>query len=362
LKFLYKIHAGFDGFSPSRIPQRAIDGRLLELGWNRYLDEVEFDDEVWVYFHGRNSFMPGVYVKGVIAKIDSAKHLAYLLIQDYSTTKPLTRAATSRRIGEIVSIRYRQVFFVPNEWKTAPNCSLTTTARSCARRRCRDCLTWKALPQVDSNILRRPWRMDMKIAAYCPAFWVIPPRSFLYYDGRPISPGVIHTSGLFRRFKVGDKNLAYPFALALVQQLRRAGMDDFDAVVPIPLSPDKAARGELHRTRALSEEVSRLLRVPVVELLSLEKPISKRALRSATGAGPEEFEAAYRQELRVSERAVNYTRILLVDDVCTDGSTLECGAEAILAVNPAAEVCTGTAGQMAVRPVVLDDTVLYAKG
>jgi len=190
------------------------------------------------------------------------------------------------------------------------------------------------------------------VAAYVPAYWAIPPRSFLYYDGRPIDPEILRTSGLFRRFKVGDANLAYPFALGIVQQLRRSRMTEVDVVVPIPLSPEKAARKELHRAKALADEVGRLLSAPVRDLLTLHGPIGKRAMRQATGAGPEEFEAAYREQLIADSKAAEFGRILIVDDVCTEGSTLECAAEAILQIHPGATVLTATAAQMAVRGVV----------
>ena len=360
MKFLYKIHAGYDGFTPIRIPSRTINGQVLELGWKRYLDAVEDDDEVWVYFHGRPSFKPGVYVKGIVAKIDTDQEVVHLLIQDYSTTKPLTDPATSRRVGEIVSIRYRQVFLVPDEWKTVANCTLSASADSCASRRCRDCATWKSLPQVDPEILIRPWRLGQRrVAAFVPAFWVIPSRSFLYQDGRNIKAGISRTSQVFYRFKVGDKRVSYPLALGIARQIKKAGYAGFDCIVPIPLSPDKAERGELHRTRALSDELGRLMGAPVVELLSLEHPISKRALKRSIGAGPEVFENAYSAELRVDARAKAYGRVLIVDDVCTEGSTLRCVADAISEVNPNAQVFAATAGQMAMRRVVSDDDSFF---
>ena len=38
LKWLYKIYSNYDGFRPAVIPQRLLDGNLLELGWERYLE------------------------------------------------------------------------------------------------------------------------------------------------------------------------------------------------------------------------------------------------------------------------------------------------------------------------------------
>jgi hypothetical protein len=74
LKFLFKIHSGFDGFQPKKIPERLISGRKLELGWDAYLDSVEMGDEVWVYFHGPHQFDRGVYAKGFVTDIDFQRH------------------------------------------------------------------------------------------------------------------------------------------------------------------------------------------------------------------------------------------------------------------------------------------------
>jgi hypothetical protein len=61
------------------------------------------------------------------------------------------------------------------------------------------------------------------------------------------------------RFKVGDKELAYPLALGMYTGLSQRRLLDFDAVIPIPLSPDKEQAGEIHRTKLLGLEPARLL-------------------------------------------------------------------------------------------------------
>ena len=57
-RFLYKIWSRYDGFTPTRIPDRG-DGRgRLILGWTRYIDVIEAGAEVWVYFYGPHAFRP----------------------------------------------------------------------------------------------------------------------------------------------------------------------------------------------------------------------------------------------------------------------------------------------------------------
>ena len=62
-----------------------------------------------------------------------------------------------------------------------------------------------------------PRRLAGHVSAYVPAYWVIPPRSFLYSAGRPIKAAIRRTSDLFYDFKTGGRNLAYPLALGLFE-------------------------------------------------------------------------------------------------------------------------------------------------
>jgi len=129
---------------------------------------------------------------------------------------------------------------------------------------------------------------------------------------------------------------------------------DFDAVVPIPLSPDKEAQGEIHRTRLLGKELARLLGTRFSEVLSLKCPISKHKLRITSGLTAGQFEARYSQALVVDDKVRNYNRILLVDDVCTEGSTFSSAIGRLRGAKPELEITAAAAGQMIVKAVVRD--------
>jgi predicted amidophosphoribosyltransferase len=158
---------------------------------------------------------------------------------------------------------------------------------------------------------------------------------------------------MFMRYKTGEANLAYPLALGMHRALATSGELEVDAIVPVPLSPDKAKLGELHRTLHLAKELGRMMQVPVVEALTLTKPISKRRLRGTFEYTASQFERSYAETVEVSRSLQGYGSILLVDDVCTEGSTLAMAATAISAENPDARIVASTAGFMVRKAVVV---------
>jgi len=98
----------------------------------------------------------------------------------------------------------------------------------------------------------------------------------------------------------------------------------------------------------------------VRECLSLSSPISKRRLRGDHGYTASRFERAYQRRLLVDGGVPHLTRIVLVDDVCTEGSTIRASAAALHAVNPTLEIVAATAGQMTVRAAVRCERHLIA--
>jgi predicted amidophosphoribosyltransferase len=134
----------------------------------------------------------------------------------------------------------------------------------------------------------------------------------------------------------------------------------FDCVVPIPLSPDKQERGHVNRTRILANELAALLGVRVADVLSLSAPISKRQFLSA-GWTQAKFEYRYHQFLQVDAAVTKYARILLLDDVCTQGSTLNCALRRIREAHPHAQLTATTAGQMLLKSVVTDDRLIVGQ-
>ena len=345
MRFLYKIYSRYDGFRPAVLPER-MEGRRLRLGWRHYIDVVEKGWECWVYFHGPHRFENGVYAKGIVEGIDPEAAEVILRVRDYRTDRPMTPRTTSERVAEVVGTRFRQVFLWPDDWTVPPQCE----ARACADRQCGDCNTWAKMPLIgngDSIAPRRlRWSQYEDVVA---AHWIVPSRC---YETR-IAPGVKDLTRRFTEFKWGEMAYAYPFALSVFEQLRRRDLLEFDYIVPIPLSPDKAANGEKHRTRALARELGELLVVKVREMLSLSTGISKRRML-AVGSTPAQFERQYRAALQATVPA-DAGRILLVDDVMTKGSTAAQALHVLREQRPGTEIVVATAGQMIVKEAVLED-------
>jgi predicted amidophosphoribosyltransferase len=112
-------------------------------------------------------------------------------------------------------------------------------------------------------------------------------------------------------------------------------------------------RGEFDRTKALAEELARLFGTRSEALLRLTASVSKRALRTHGRYSAFEFEQALSPILRASAKVRNRGSVLLVDDVCTDGSTLRSAAARLWEVNPDLEIVASTAALMVKAPVVV---------
>ena len=346
MRFLYKIHSNYDGFRPGVLPERMEDGRL-RLRWHHYIDVVEMGWECWVYFHGRHKFENGVYAEGIVDGIDLKTGEVSLRVREHRTDRPITSRRTSARIAGAVAPRYRQVFLWPDDWTVAPECA----PKACTARQCGDCETWRKLPLIGERESSTPRRLRWSTyEAVVAAHWIVPRRC---YETR-IRTEVRDLTMRFTAFKLGEMAYAYPFALSMFEQLRQRELLNFDYVVPIPLSPDKAESGEKHRTRELGRELGHLLVVRMREMLSLSSSVSKRRMQAA-GYTVSQFEADYSAALKATVPA-DARRILLVDDVMTRGSTVAQAIRAIHEQRREAVVVVATAGQMIIKESVVDDS------
>lgn len=353
MRFVFRIWSNYDGFTPDEIPNRMVPEDVLKLRWDRYIDQIEPGDEVWIYFHGPHKFQNGIYIKGGVQEVDLNNQAVFLRVREYSTNTPLTISETARQIAELVQVRKIQAFLVPQEWQPTPDCTALTTANSCRERLCELCPVWEnEFPRAKEY--QTPERMGDSVSAFVTAYWVIPRRC--YWKTASIKRGIRKTTELFTGFKTGQRSLAYPLAIGMYHALREADLLKTDAIVPVPLSPDKKERGELHRTLALAREMSRLLESPVRQALTLNTPISKRNFLNSGGT-TYQFELKYAEAMEA--KSVPRGRVLLVDDVGTRGSTLDTCARAIRAIRES-EVIALTAGLMTLKRTVSEQDEILA--
>lgn len=346
MRYLYKIYAPYNGFSPARIPQRLIDGRFLNLGWTKYIDALELRDEVWIVFTGPK-FQNGVYVQGLVDSIDANAGEVRLRVRRSSTTTPLTNAATSEALLAAVNRRYRQVFLWPADQPLQENCHVA----ECGNRQCLQCQVWNGLPQIEGPHYTPP--PPLRGETVVPAYWAIPTRCYLYYGNRAPAPWNKRITNMFADFKVGEGRYAFPFAAGIHAALQTRGLDGFDGIVPIPLSPEKAEAKELDRTGTLATELGRLIGTKVYRHLALSAPISKRRML-AQFFTLTQFKQRYRQLLQVDPAIAGLNRILLLDDAITRGTTLSVAINAIRQVAPAIDIVVVAAVQMIIKDAVAD--------
>lgn len=344
MRYLYKIYSPYDGFTPARIPERLQDGRFLTLGWAKYLDVVHLNDEVWVFFKGPR-FENGVYATGLVAAIDLNAGTVMLRVRRHAIRAPLTDAATSAALRAAVEKRNRQVFLWPADHAVQDECHIA----NCEARRCLQCDVWRELPTIDASHYLAP--SALRGETVVPAYWTIPNRCYLYYGVRAPAPWNRRITDMFAAFKIGESRYAFPLAAGVAAALEQRGLGGFDAIVPIPLSPEKAANGELDRTAALATELSRITGVATRQHLTLLGSISKRRMQ-AQGFTATQFKARYRQLLHIAPAIATHGRILLLDDAITRGSTLSVAASAIRAAAPGIEIVAAAAAQMIVKEVV----------
>ena len=186
---------------------------------------------------------------------------------------------------------------------------------------CEDCKS--ALPlREEGKILRTVGEADYLCAMAA------------YYD-RPISDGI-------KALKFGKKSWrAKVFARYIAQAAEDTLSGQFDAITYVPVSWRRNFTRGFDQARLLAEETARLWGVRAEPTLRKVRHTRAQSSLTSPTARAENVKDAYRvpRPDRVRGR-----RFLLIDDVCTTGSTISAAADALTEAGAAGVVCAVLAG------------------
>ena len=155
-----------------------------------------------------------------------------------------------------------------------------------------------------------------------------------YYEG-PVRNGV-------RALKFGKKSWrARAFARYIAQAAAEELSGGFDAVSFVPVSLRRNFERGFDQARLLAEEAANIWGVKAEAVLRKDRHTRAQSSLQDAALRKTNVKGAYR--VPHPER-VRGRRFLLIDDVCTTGSTLSAAADALLEAGAAGVVCAVLAG------------------
>jgi ComF family protein len=98
-----------------------------------------------------------------------------------------------------------------------------------------------------------------------------------------------------------------------------------DVLVPVPLHKDRLRRRGFNQAALLAHQLSKQVDLPVDE----QTLVRQRATASQVDLDTEKRKQNVRDAFRCRTSALANRRVLLIDDVCTTGATLEACAAAL---------------------------------
>jgi len=355
--YVYRISSSYDGFTPSKISSRLENGKYLVYNWYQYFDQLEKRDVVFTFFTGKG-VTPGIYLISRIVEIEDGKK-AKGRILEYDEKKPIISVEEFNQIEQNIFTRPRgSVFVIPPSIYPIFDKVLSKEVKSDIEifdkvdcEQCKYTQDFSKCPIFGPEYLIN-WEkeVDTHIRGFegiISPFWILPRQSWWM----KLSYAEHNISKIFYAFKSGYDLYAILFAEGIVAAMKRNEIFkdlEFDLIINIPLSPEKKDAGEFDRVDSICSALSSILKVKYVKnMLQLSKPISRRGYKNL-GKTNTTFMTDYFKLLQwKNKRSLNNKKILIVDDVITDGKTLFTFAQKIRKEYPQAQLYAATSGIMA---------------
>lgn len=146
---------------------------------------------------------------------------------------------------------------------------------------------------------------------------------------------------LFLRYKFqGKEHYAATFGVYLSQAVEEELSGEFDLVTWVPLRPFRRWRRGYDQARLLAQAVAKDSGQPLAPTLAKGRRTKTQSHLTEDSARRRNVRGAY----QVREKApVRGRRVLLIDDICTSGATMETCVEALLAAGAESVACAALA-------------------
>lgn len=136
----------------------------------------------------------------------------------------------------------------------------------------------------------------------------------------------------------GNKELGVQLGRIMGEQLRKSGRFTVDALIPLPLFPDKERRRGYNQATVLCQGIAETMQVPVLNNIITRPQHTETQTKKGRIERWKNMEGKF---VLINKTAIENKHILLVDDVVTTGATLEaCGNELLQAESVKLSIAT----------------------
>ncbi len=136
------------------------------------------------------------------------------------------------------------------------------------------------------------------------------------------------------KFKGAAENTDYFADVCFRMCGERIGIFDPDVLIPVPIHPSKLYTRGYNQAQLIADRLGKKLRIPVLNDLLLRNRKTQALKQLDSRARAENLRHAFTCNLGKYSKAdivSSIKRVLLVDDIYTTGTTMECCTETLLA-------------------------------